>query len=427
MSRIVIEATNISKQYTLGATGTGSFRQDIKRWLGKKTGRPNDPFFYGSNSAADTLLALQNISFQVQQGDCWGIVGANGAGKSTLLKIISRIIQPTTGTVKGRGTIGSLLEIGTGFHPELSGRENIFISGYLLGMKKAEIKQQFDEIVAFSGLEKFIDTPVKRYSSGMYVRLAFSVAAHLQADILIMDEVLAVGDIEFQKKCLDKMQQVVNDHLRTILFVSHNMQAVTHLCRQAIWLQQGKLVAMGDTSQVVDQYVGSLQQNRLRLQWQHEAEAPGNEYVRILSMELVPELHSPESVIDVRTPLHVKFTIRNLSENILLNAGLHLFNYAGECIFDVASKPVWCRAGIVEGVCDIPGHFLNDGAYYLSLIIVRDTSIPLYYFEAGIHFEVADYREDTTWFGKWKGVVRPQFPFRFEPYPALRDTQSIDH
>jgi lipopolysaccharide transport system ATP-binding protein len=413
MSRIVIEANNISKQYTLGATGTGSFRQDMKRWLAKSTGR-KDPFFHGSEHGPRSFMALQDIHFEVKQGDCWGIVGSNGAGKSTLLKIISRIIQPTTGTVRGRGTIGSLLEVGTGFHPELSGRENIYIAGYLLGMKKERIKQQFDAIIAFSGLEQFIDTPVKRYSSGMYVRLAFSVAAHLEADILIMDEVLAVGDIEFQKKCLDKMQEVVNDRLRTILFVSHNMQAVTHLCRQAIWLQQGKIVATGDTGHVVDQYVGSLQQNRLKLQWDHESEAPGNEYVRILSMELIPELPSPDSVIDVRTPLRVKFSIRNLENNVLLNAGLHLFNYAGECIFDVASQPAWCEAGIVQGECCIPGHFLNDGAYYFSLIIVRDTSIPLYYYEAGIHFEVADYRENTTWFGKWKGVVRPQFPFRFE-------------
>jgi homopolymeric O-antigen transport system ATP-binding protein len=277
------------------------------------------------------------------------------------------------------------------------------------------VLQKFDEIVAFSGLEKFIDTPVKRYSSGMYVRLAFSVAAHLESDILIMDEVLAVGDIEFQKRCLDKMQQVANDSQRTILFVSHNMQAVNHLCRQAMWLQQGQMMAIGDTGHIVDKYVGSLQQNKLGLAWKDVDEAPGNEYVRLLSMELVPELPAADSVIDIRTPLTVKFTILNQQENVLLNAGLHLFNYAGECIFDVASRPVLCKAGMIQGECLIPGHFLNDGAYYLSLIIVQDTSVPLYYYEAGLHFEVADFRENTTWFGKWKGAVRPQFPFRFGP------------
>ena len=414
MSKIVIEAAGVSKIYRLGAIGTGSFRQDVKRWMNKTMGQKNDAFFYEDKLAEDQFLALKDISFQVRQGETWGIVGPNGAGKSTLLKIISRIIQPTTGYVRGRGTVGSLLEVGTGFHQELSGRENIYISGFLLGMKKAQVQRQFDEIVAFSGLEKFIDTPVKRYSSGMYVRLAFAVAAHLNADILIMDEVLAVGDIEFQKKCLDKMQQVANDSQRTILFVSHNMQAVNHLCRKAIWLQQGAMMAMGNTSDIVEQYVGSLQQNKFHSKWDDIAEAPGNEYVRILSLELAPELRSANSVIDIRTPLTVKFTILNQQENVLLNAGLHLFNYAGECIFDVASPPVLCKAGTVQGECHIPGNFLNDGAYYISLIIVQDTSIPLFYHEAGLHFEVADFRENTTWFGKWKGAVRPQFPFRFE-------------
>ncbi|HVK49336.1 MAG TPA: ABC transporter ATP-binding protein [Pseudobacter sp.] len=415
MSRIVIEAAGISKAYRLGAIGTGSFRQDIKRWMNNTMGQGNNAFFYEDKAAADQFLALKDISFQVRQGETWGIVGPNGAGKSTLLKIISRIIQPTTGYVRGRGTVGSLLEVGTGFHQELSGRENIYISGYLLGMKKAQVQRQFDEIVAFSGLEKFIDTPVKRYSSGMYVRLAFAVAAHLNADILIMDEVLAVGDIEFQKKCLDKMQLVANDSQRTILFVSHNMQAVNHLCRKAIWLQQGAIRAMGDTSEIVDKYVGSLQRNKFLTTWEDIAEAPGNDYVRILSLELEPDLRSENSVIDIRTSLTVKFTIRNQQENVLLNAGLHLFNYAGECIFDVASSPVLCNTGTVQGECRIPGNFLNDGSYYISLIIVQDTSIPLFYYEAGLHFEVADFRENTTWFGKWKGAVRPQFPFRFEP------------
>lgn len=414
MSKIVIDVAGVSKMYRLGAIGSGSFRQDLKRWMNKAMGQTNNAFFQ-EHQLAGQFMALKDISFQVRQGETWGIVGANGSGKSTLLKIISRIIQPTSGYVRGRGTIGSLLEVGTGFHPELSGRENIYISGYLLGMKKAQVQQQFDEIVAFSGLEKFIDTPVKRYSSGMYVRLAFAVAAHLDADILIMDEVLAVGDIEFQKKCLNKMQQVANDTQRTILFVSHNMQAVNHLCRNAVWLQQGSMMAMGDTSDVVEKYTGSLQQHKLFTSWDDVTDAPGNEYVRILSMELIPALSSANSVIDIRTPLTVKFTICNQQENVLLNAGLHLFNYAGECIFDVASPPVMCKAGTVQGECFIPGNFLNDGAYYFSLIIVQDTSIPLFYYEAGLHFEVADFRENTTWFGKWKGAVRPQFPFRFEP------------
>lgn len=416
MSDIVIEATDVSKLYRLGVAGTGSFRQDLKRWWTNSLSRKEDPFFHAGNSGEDSLSeirALDHVSFQIRQGEIWGIVGNNGAGKSTLLKIISRIIQPTTGRVRGKGTIGSLLEVGTGFHGELTGRENIYISGYLLGMNKAQVKKKFEEIVDFSGIERFIDTPVKRYSSGMYVRLAFSVAAHLEPDILIMDEVLAVGDTAFQKKCLDKMQRVANESHRTILFVSHNMQAVNHLCRQAMWLQQGKLVAMGTAEQVVNSYIGSLQQHKLGFQSADVSTAPGNELVRILSFELIPDLNDAGDVIDVRTPLTIKFSIHNNEPDIVLNAGLHLYNYAGECIFDVASPVAICPTGVIAGECRIPGHFLNDGSYYFSLIIVRDTSIPVYYFEGGIHFDVADYRENTTWFGKWKGAVRPQFPFKF--------------
>ena len=413
MSNIVIEATDVSKLYRLGVTGTGSFRQDVKRWWTTRLTSREEPFFHTSDATATEVWALKNISFQIGRGEVWGIIGDNGAGKSTLLKIISRIIQLTSGRVRGKGTIGSLLEVGTGFHPELTGRENVFISGYLLGMNKAQIKQKFDEIVDFSGIEKFIDTPVKRYSSGMYVRLAFSVAAHLEPDILIMDEVLAVGDIAFQKKSLDKMQQVANDSHRTILFVSHSMQAVNHLCQHAMWLQQGRLMSMGAANEVVNSYIGSLQRNKLRHQWEDAGTAPGNEYVRILSFELIPELPAADSTIDIRTPLTVRFRIQNHQPGVLLNAGLHLFNYGGECIFDVPSPAVVCQEGVVQGECRIPGNFLNDGAYYFSLIIVRDTSIPVYYYEGGIHFEVADYRENTTWFGKWKGSVRPQFPFSF--------------
>lgn len=414
MGKIVIEARNIAKKYRLGITGTGSFRQDLKYWFNKKMRQQSAAFFEGAGHADQRdLWALRDVSFQIRQGEIWGIVGANGAGKSTLLKIVSRIVQPTNGSVHGRGTIGSLLEVGTGFHPELSGRENIYISGYLLGMKKAQVKARFDEIIEFSGIEKFIDTPVKRYSSGMYVRLAFSVAAHLEPDILIMDEVLAVGDTAFQKKCLDKMQAVANDRNRTIIFVSHNMQAITHLCQHAMWLHQGQVVASGEADTVVSKYVGSLQRNALQQEWDDPQLAPGNEYVRILSLTLVPGEPFNGQVIDVRTPLLVRFTIWNELEGATLNAGLHLFNYAGECIFDVASPVATCSKGLVQGECQVPGNFLNDGAYYFSLIIVRDTSIPVYYHEAGIHFEVEDYRENTTWFGKWKGAVRPHFPFRF--------------
>ena len=223
----VLEVENLSKLYRLGAIGTGSLRQDLQYWWNKAILRKDNPFFQQQLEEAERtnqlIWALRDVSFSLRKGEALGIIGSNGSGKSTLLKIISRIVQPTRGVVRGKGKVSSILEVGTGFHNELSGRENIYNSGYILGMSREEIRAKFDEIVAFSGIEKFIDTPVKRYSSGMYVRLAFAVAAHLEPDILIVDEVLAVGDAEFQKKCMGKMQEVSASNGRTILFVSHNM------------------------------------------------------------------------------------------------------------------------------------------------------------------------------------------------------------
>lgn len=261
MSDIVIKVEGLSKQYRLGQIGTGSLAHDINRlWYkvrGKedpyiKIGEENDRTAKGNS---EYVWALRDINFEIKQGEVVGIIGRNGAGKSSLLKILSRTTSPTTGRVKLKGRIASLLEVGTGFHPELSGKENIFLNGAILGMTKAEIKRKFDEIVAFSGVERYIDTPVKRYSSGMYVRLAFAVAAHLQSEILIVDEVLAVGDAEFQKKCLGKMKDVSTQQGRTVLFVSHNMGAVRGLCTEGILLQYGKLERQGDVNDVISRYL----------------------------------------------------------------------------------------------------------------------------------------------------------------------------
>ncbi|MEJ7912606.1 MAG: ABC transporter ATP-binding protein, partial [Chitinophagaceae bacterium] len=239
MAGFVIEAENISKFYRLGTVGTGSLRQDISRWWQRRISGKSHPFFEElasdhDASQASHIWALKDINFKIRAGETWGIVGNNGAGKSTILKILSRIIRPTEGYIKGTGKISSLLEVGTGFHQELTGRENIFISGNMLGMKKHEISDKFNQIVEFSGIEAFIDTPVKRYSSGMYIRLAFSVAAHLEPDILIVDEVLAVGDADFQKKCLGKIQSMSGKQGRTVIMVSHNLQAITNLCEYAM-------------------------------------------------------------------------------------------------------------------------------------------------------------------------------------------------
>ena len=261
MSDTVISIENVSKSYRLGTIGTGTFRGDLKRWWAKQRGKP-DPFLIigevdHGNRQGDTLWALKDINFQVQQGEALGIIGRNGAGKSTLLKILSEVTAPTSGEVKIKGRIASLLEVGTGFHPDLTGRENTYLNGAILGMRRQEIRRKFDEIVDFAGIEQFIDTPVKRYSSGMYVRLAFAVAAHLDPEILIVDEVLAVGDAQFQKKCLGKMGDVAQEG-RTVLFVSHNMAAVTSLTYRSIWLDFGKIAETGSTQDVINSYLKSV-------------------------------------------------------------------------------------------------------------------------------------------------------------------------
>lgn len=256
----VISVEHLSKQYDLGVVGTGSLVRDFERWWARARHKP-DPYAvigheFRQKRRGETILALDDVSFTVQKGEALGIIGKNGAGKSTLLKILSRVTAPTSGVLKVKGRIGSLLEVGTGFHPELTGRENIFLNGAILGMKKAEVTRKFDEIVDFSGVEKFIDTPVKRYSSGMYVRLAFAVAAHLDPEILIVDEVLAVGDAEFQKKCLGKMGDVAHEG-RTVLFVSHNMVAVNALTKRVIFLESGQISFSGAPDEAISLYLGA--------------------------------------------------------------------------------------------------------------------------------------------------------------------------
>lgn len=416
MADKIIQVENISKLYHLGTIGTGSFRQDMQKWWNQHILRKQDPFFDLSaednyNNDRNYIWALKDVSFDVLQGESIGIIGSNGSGKSTLLKIISRISKPTTGSIKGRGKVSSLLEVGTGFNKELTGRENIFISGYILGMSKAEIITKFDEIVAFSGIETFIDTPVKRYSSGMYVRLAFAVAAHLEPDILIVDEVLAVGDADFQKKCLGKMREVSQAEGRTILFVSHSMQAVKNLCDKAIWLNKGKLMATGQVSSVINSYLSDVKKHKLKQTWHNKAEAPGNEWIRMHSVELIPQLASPDEPLDIRVPLIVRFKFWNMTDNIELSMGLHLFTYGGDCIFDVPAPATTCYKGMVQAECLIPGNFLNDGSYFISMVILRDTSVILFSFEECLSFELADFRENMHWYGKWTGAVRPKLPF----------------
>lgn len=286
MSDTVIKVENLSKQYRLGIWGSGSLVRDFQSWWAVKRGKedPNSKITetglerYNGNR----IWALKGVSFNVQQGELVGIIGKNGAGKSTLLKILTKVTSPTSGMVKIKGRVASLLEVGTGFHPELTGRENIYLNGSILGMRKNEIKQRFDEIVAFSEIERYIDTPVKRYSSGMYVRLAFAVAAHLEPEILLVDEVLAVGDVAFQKKCLGKMKDVAKGG-RTVLFVSHNMAAVENLCRRGIFLYDGKVRYMGSQEEAITEYLRSFAGDKVNLR--DRTDRTGSGLVRVVGIE----------------------------------------------------------------------------------------------------------------------------------------------
>ncbi len=418
MSETIIKVENISKLYRLGTIGTGQLRQDLHYWWQKQIVKKKNIFLnpgMGSKTeGVDYLWALKDVSFEINEGEVCGIIGRNGSGKSTLLKILSRIIKPTKGIVRGRGKVNSLLEVGTGFHPELSGRENIYLSGHMLGMKKWEINEKFDEIVDFSGMEKFLSTPVKRYSSGMYVRLAFAVAAHMEPDILIVDEVLAVGDSEFQKKCMGKMKDVSSDKGRTIIFVSHSMNAVNMLCSKAIWLQKGSISEIGDTQQVIHKYLASTQNKVWEQKWDTVQEAPGNDFIKVLSVELIPQLSDSAKPIDIFTPLTFRFKFLNLKEAVNLMTCLHLFTLEGECVFDVCASPVICKQGIMEGEWLVPASTLRYGSYYFSIMFVKDNTEPLYYLEECVYFDIEDYREKIDHYHTWQGYLHPKLPFKLK-------------
>lgn len=407
-----IQVENISKKYLI----------DHQRKYGGPAGLKESLLsgiksFFGSvkeeKAEKEEFWALRDVSFDIEQGDRVGIVGHNGAGKSTLLKILSRITEPTEGRVTVRGRISSLLEVGTGFHPELTGRENIFLNGSILGMKQAEIRKHFDEIVEFAGIEKFLDTPVKRYSSGMYVRLGFAISAHLEPDIMIIDEVLAVGDAEFQRKCLGKMKDV-SDSGRTILFVSHNLTAVQSLCNKAVFMHRGQMIEMGETGNVIADYMSKINKTSLCREWETPESAPGTDLVRIRKVELVPDLAPGQKRIDVRTPVRIRFEFWNYVDKAKLNLSLHFNSMTGETIFNLASPQLDAVPGLISGEAVLPGNFLNDGTYTITMMIVKDASSVLYHLQESIIFEIEDYRGEIAWYGKWPGSVRPHFPFTIE-------------
>ncbi|MEO5911170.1 MAG: ABC transporter ATP-binding protein [Pelobium sp.] len=320
----VIKVENLSKAYQLGQFSTGTIAQDLNRWWALTRGK-EDPFLMIGESndrsikgTSDIVWSLKDINFSINQGDTVGIIGKNGAGKSTLLKLLSQVSGPTTGSIKVKGRIASLLEVGTGFHPELTGRENIFLNGAILGMRKKEILRKFEEIVDFSGVERYIDTPVKRYSSGMYVRLAFAVAAHLESEILIVDEVLAVGDAEFQKKCLGKMNDISSSDGRTILFVSHNLAAIENLCKSSILLENGQIVKTGLTKSVIDQYLFNKKSLNAGIGLSHRTDRKGNGKVQFKKIEFTDAKGSLINQLRSGEDYNLILTLEML-ENINLN------------------------------------------------------------------------------------------------------------
>ena len=413
---IAIRAENISKQYRLGEVGTGTISHDLNRFWAKMRGK-EDPFLKIGESndrsqkgGSDYVWSLKDINFEIEKGDAVGIIGRNGAGKSTLLKLLSRVTKPTTGHFDVDGRIASLLEVGTGFNPEMTGRENIFLNGAILGMRKHEIKKKFDEIVDFSGVERYIDTPVKRYSSGMYVRLAFAVAAHLESEILIVDEVLAVGDAEFQKKCLGKMGDVSKGEGRTVLFVSHNLTAVKELCGNGILLNQGNILFKGDVHDTVFEY---QKDSERRLHYKHEGkleEAIGNEYIRLTEFFVEP---GKGNLIDIESGIKVGLTFFNFSDNINLDATFELKNYEEMTVFQTGvliSENFDSKVKEYNVEFLIPGNFLNAGNYYFKLVFGKNQQIPLLVIPEIVGFEVENVKIGKN-LSVQPGIVRPSFDY----------------
>jgi len=365
----------------------------------------------------NTFWALKDVSFEVKHGEVVGIVGRNGAGKSTLLKILSRITKPTEGRVRINGRVSSLLEVGTGFHPELTGRENIFLNGAILGMKRAEIQRKFDEIVAFAEIEKFIDTPVKRYSSGMYVRLAFAVAAHLEPEVLVVDEVLAVGDIAFQRKCLNKMQDVGRQG-RTVLFVSHNMPAITRLCDRAILLSEGAVAKDGPVTQVVNSYLHSDLKTFAEREWPNPDTAPKNDIVRLRRARICTEEGQTAEAIDIRRKVGIEIEYDVMRAGHVLTPNYHFYNEEGICVFVLHDlDPDWRYrprpAGQYASTAWIPGNLLAEGSLLVGVAI--STYHPAFvihlYERDAVAFQVFDSLDGDTargdFAGHVPGVVRP--------------------
>jgi homopolymeric O-antigen transport system ATP-binding protein len=407
----VIKAEGLAKQYRLGEhqAAYGTLRESLTHAGRRLVGREH-------RAGAEQVWALRDVTFDVQQGEVLGIVGRNGAGKSTLLKVLTRITTPTAGRVEIRGRVGSLLEVGTGFHPELTGRENIYLNGAILGMKRREIDSRFDAIVEFSGVERFMDTPVKRYSSGMYVRLAFAVAAHLEPEILLVDEVLAVGDAEFQRRCLGRMEELGSSG-RTVIFVSHQLSAVAQLCDRALQIETGRVVGDGPPAEVIARYLHQTHSSGSEREWPLES-APGNDLARILGVRLLPHEGMPPGVVDVRHPIGIEVVFRVLSEGKPVFPKIKVLDEEGAIAFNAMdTHERWSRSsppGEYVSTAWMPGNLLNEGSVLVEAAVCSIDFPKLEHHAAvyqAISFEVLDPGEGDSargiFAGQWRGVVRP--------------------
>jgi lipopolysaccharide transport system ATP-binding protein len=433
MSDAIIQVENLGKRYRIAHQQQGRRYVALRDVIADKLAAPfralkgRDPRseLRGRNSnlrpptsGMEDFWALRNVSFEVKQGEVVGIIGRNGAGKSTLLKLLSRITEPSAGRIRLRGRVASLLEVGTGFHPELTGRENIFLNGAILGMRRAEIKQKFDEIVAFAEVEQFLDTPVKHFSSGMYVRLAFAVAAHLEPEILIVDEVLAVGDAQFQTKCLGKVEEV-SSHGRTVLFVSHSMPTILRLCKRVILLQCGLLVRDGQAQEITRKYLTSGTESPVERVWTESAQAPGDHVVRLRAVRVKNAKGQLAETIDISEPFEVEVEYWNLQERLKPSVSIHFTNEEGVLLFasnDFVNHDWWNstrRPGLVRARCQIPAHLLSEGQFFI-LAAVCTYNPPVIHalerdavcFQAVDQYDLEKTREKFT--QKWPGAVRPK-------------------
>ena len=419
MSAIAIRAKGLSKTYRLGQLRPNlSLKSTVTdavaaRFRPVRPASTNTLAADGSPTSSDELVhALRDVSMEVHRGEVLGIIGRNGAGKSTLLKILTRITAPTAGWAEIHGRVGSLIGVGTGFHPDLTGRENVYLNGAVLGMKKAEIDRRFDEIVSFAEIDRFLDTPVKRYSGGMYMRLAFAVAAHMEPEILLVDEVLAVGDAAFQRKCLGKMEGIARES-RAILFVSHNMSAVQSLCHRVIWIDEGRIVAEGNPRDVIGQYLQKALVPLTESIWNEPSEAPGSSGVRLRRVCIRPIDGSPRDPITLETAFLIEIEYWNLHAGARFHLELNVISEEGVLIFKTAAlrRPEVVNGplpvGLFRDVCQVPAHLLNAGVHRIELLVARDHVNIEFRKEDIVVFEVLETETPRPWEGNWRGAVRP--------------------